>query len=94
MNPENIAVLTTAKIDYCSLANNHVLDWGYSGLMETLETLKKADVRNNGAGRTLTEAAMPAIMEIKGMAESLCFPMGPQQVGSLLVGRLRIKNLE
>lgn len=30
MNPKNMAVLTTAGIDYCSLANNHVLDWGYS----------------------------------------------------------------
>ena len=29
MHPNNIACLTAAKIDYCSLANNHVLDWGY-----------------------------------------------------------------
>ena len=41
MHPENISILTAAKIDVCSLANNHVLDWGYSGLLETLETLKR-----------------------------------------------------
>ena len=32
MHPENIPSLTAAKIDHCSLANNHVLDWGYAGL--------------------------------------------------------------
>lgn len=31
MNPENIKILTTPKINYCSLANNHVLDWNYTG---------------------------------------------------------------
>ncbi len=38
MHPENIDCLTRAGIDACSLANNHVLDWGYAGLQETLET--------------------------------------------------------
>ena len=39
MNPENIPVLAVAGIDCCVLANNHVLDWGYPGLTETLTTL-------------------------------------------------------
>ena len=81
MSPENIAVLTAAKIDYCSLANNHVLDWGYSGLMETLETLKKADVKSAGAGRSLKEAAMPAVMEIKGKGRVLVFSYGTTTSG-------------
>ena len=33
---------SAAVIDCCVLANNHVLDWGYSGLEETLDTLRKA----------------------------------------------------
>lgn len=28
MNPANVGVLTAARIDACTLANNHVLDWG------------------------------------------------------------------
>jgi poly-gamma-glutamate synthesis protein (capsule biosynthesis protein) len=40
MHPENVWILKAAKIDVCSLANNHVIDWGYSGLIETMETLK------------------------------------------------------
>lgn len=76
MNPENIACLTTAKIDYVSLANNHVLDWGYSGLMETLETLNKVNVKSAGAGSTLQEAEIPAVMEIQGKGRVLVFSYG------------------
>jgi poly-gamma-glutamate capsule biosynthesis protein CapA/YwtB (metallophosphatase superfamily) len=45
MHPDNIPILTAAKIEVCSLANNHVLDWGYSGLLETLESLDKANIK-------------------------------------------------
>ncbi|MGI9227279.1 MAG: CapA family protein [Gammaproteobacteria bacterium] len=41
MHPKNISCLMAANIDYCSLTNNHTLDWEYSGLGETLSTLKK-----------------------------------------------------
>ena len=66
MNPGNITCLTAAKIDYCALANNHVLDWGYPGLEDTLEALKKANIKSSGAGRNLYEAQIPAMMDIEG----------------------------
>jgi poly-gamma-glutamate synthesis protein (capsule biosynthesis protein) len=50
MHPGNIDCITAAKIDICALANNHILDWGYTGLKETLETLKKAKIRSVGQG--------------------------------------------
>jgi poly-gamma-glutamate synthesis protein (capsule biosynthesis protein) len=42
MHPANVPCLTAAAIDCCVLANNHVLDWGYAGLAETLQTLRRA----------------------------------------------------
>jgi poly-gamma-glutamate synthesis protein (capsule biosynthesis protein) len=42
MHPRNIGCLTAARIDCCCLANNHVLDWGFEGLTETLQTLDAA----------------------------------------------------
>ncbi len=54
MHPKNIEALTVARIDLCSLANNHVLDWGYAGLRETLETLRKAKIWGSG-GRDESE---------------------------------------
>jgi len=65
MHPENVRCLTAAKVDLCVLANNHVLDWGRSGLIDTIETLRKANVGTVGAGRNLEEAQAPAILEAK-----------------------------
>ena len=66
MVPENIACITAAKIDCCALANNHVLDWGYAGLQDTLTALAKAGVKSPGAGRNRKEAEAPGVLEIAG----------------------------
>src|SRR5438477_4903309 len=42
MHPQNVGCLSAARIDACALANNHVLDWGYDGLSETLQPLGTA----------------------------------------------------
>jgi len=76
MNPENIHCIAAAKIDCCSLANNHVLDWGYKGLIETLETLKKANVKGAGAGQNLMEAETPAVMDVQGKGRVVVFSFG------------------
>jgi poly-gamma-glutamate synthesis protein (capsule biosynthesis protein) len=81
MHPENIPCITAAKIDYCSLANNHILDWGYSGLTETLETLEKKNVKYAGAGQNHKEAETPAVMEIEGKGRVIAFSFGSETSG-------------
>jgi poly-gamma-glutamate synthesis protein (capsule biosynthesis protein) len=81
MHPVNIPCLTAAGIDFCALANNHVLDWGYSGLIETLETLTRADIEIAGAGRNLREAQTPAVMEVAGKGRVIVFSFGSQTSG-------------
>ncbi|MHC4270391.1 MAG: CapA family protein [Planctomycetota bacterium] len=81
MHPDNIACITAAKIDFCSLANNHVLDWGYSGLAETLETLQKVNVKSAGAGQNLQEAETPAVMEVQGKGRVVVFSYGLETSG-------------
>ncbi len=76
MHPGNISVLTEAKIDLCVLANNHVLDWGYTGLLETLETLKAAGVASVGAGRNSEEAESPAILKVRKKGRVVVFSFG------------------
>lgn len=63
MHPENLSVLKSAGIDICTLANNHVLDWGVEGLVETISSLKKFQIAHSGAGKTLEEAQAPAVFE-------------------------------
>lgn len=66
MNPKNVPVLNAARVDCCSLANNHVLDWGVPGLVETLDTLAGTGIEQVGAGRTQAEAAAPALLPVPG----------------------------
>jgi poly-gamma-glutamate capsule biosynthesis protein CapA/YwtB (metallophosphatase superfamily) len=81
MHPKNIPCLTAARIDFCSLANNHVLDWGYSGLTETLKTLRKINVKSAGAGETLEEAQTPAVLPVKGKGGVIVFSFASETSG-------------
>ena len=76
MHPDNIACITAAGIDCCTLANNHTLDWGYSGLTETLETLNRVKVKHTGAGGNRAEAEEPAIFELSGKGCVLVLSVG------------------
>jgi poly-gamma-glutamate capsule biosynthesis protein CapA/YwtB (metallophosphatase superfamily) len=71
MNPRNVAVLVHANIDFCSLANNHVMDWGYVGLAETMNTLATAGITRAGAGRNRAHASSPAIMSVPGKGRAI-----------------------
>jgi poly-gamma-glutamate capsule biosynthesis protein CapA/YwtB (metallophosphatase superfamily) len=62
--PSAIETLRTARIDACSLANNHTLDFEEQGLLDTLEHLDAAGIRHAGAGRNQEEAADPAILTV------------------------------
>lgn len=59
MHPANVACLAAARVDVCALANNHVLDFGRAGLVETLATLERAGIRVAGAGRDAESADRP-----------------------------------
>lgn len=81
MHPANAPCLTAAKVDCCVLANNHVLDWGRSGFLETLDTLHGAGIRTAGAGRDDTEAAAPALIELPGRGRVIVFAFGMESSG-------------
>jgi poly-gamma-glutamate synthesis protein (capsule biosynthesis protein) len=81
MHPQNIGCLSAARIDCCTLANNHVLDWGYAGLDETLRSLDGAAITRAGAGRTATEAAAPAVLSVPGKGRVLVFSYGSMTSG-------------
>jgi poly-gamma-glutamate capsule biosynthesis protein CapA/YwtB (metallophosphatase superfamily) len=64
MHPDNVGCLTAIRPDVCALANNHVLDFGYQGLTDTLRTLDGAGIRGAGAGLDAPRAECPAVMEL------------------------------
>lgn len=49
-----------------SIANNHILDYGAAGLMETIDNLSGKKLKFTGAGENLAEAGKPVIAECDG----------------------------
>jgi poly-gamma-glutamate synthesis protein (capsule biosynthesis protein) len=81
MNPANISCLTAAGIDCSTLANNHVLDWGMSGLTETLATLNAARIKIAGAGISEDEAWAPAVLPLADNRRVIVFSFGTATSG-------------
>lgn len=64
MNPANLGVLTVARLDVCTLANNHLLDFGPEGLRDTVDHVTAAGIGTSGAGSTLERARRPAAVSL------------------------------
>src|ERR687893_2110291 len=60
-----VGVLKAARVDVCSLANNHTLDFEERGLLDTMEHLKAAGIWYAGAGHNREEAARPALLSAR-----------------------------
>ncbi len=73
MSPDNADCLKAAAIDCCVLGNNHVLDWGRGGLLDTLAALDRLQIKTAGAGRNLSAAGAPALLDIGSNGRVLVF---------------------
>jgi poly-gamma-glutamate synthesis protein (capsule biosynthesis protein) len=76
MHPRNLPVIGAAAIHCCALANNHVLDWGYRGLADTLRSLHRAGIATAGAGIDLQEACAPAILDVPRKGRVIVLGLG------------------
>lgn len=81
MHPKNIPCITAANIDFCALANNHTLDWGYAGLTDTMQTLNTAGLAHAGAGQRLKAAQRPALFDVRGKGRVIIFSFGSDTSG-------------
>lgn len=59
--------LLAGHFNLVTLANNHTLDFGVSGLTDTIAALDAAGVRHAGAGAFEAQAWSPAIVEVRGL---------------------------
>lgn len=78
--PDLVApALAAAGFDVVSLANNHALDHGPTGLVHTMEALEAVGIVYAGAGEDRLSARQPAMLYTKGqkvafLAYSLTYP--------------------
>lgn len=66
-NPKYLSAMKKNGIDMVSLGNNHVLDYGYEGLLDTLENLDKHEILYAGAGRNREDAIKGIVTERNGL---------------------------
>jgi hypothetical protein len=59
--------LPATDIAIASLANNHVLDCGQEGLLETMQELKKRGITSVGAGENVQQSCKPLMLQLKGL---------------------------
>jgi poly-gamma-glutamate synthesis protein (capsule biosynthesis protein) len=76
MHPLNVPAISAAAISCCTLANNHVLDWGHQGLIDTLRSLREAGVATTGAGIDRQEACSPAILDVPSKGRVIVLGLG------------------
>lgn len=81
MHPANLPALAVARPDVTVLANNHVLDFGRPGLLETLDVLARAGLRTAGAGRDAEQAYAPATVPLPGGRRLLVLALGARSSG-------------
>jgi poly-gamma-glutamate synthesis protein (capsule biosynthesis protein) len=65
--PDAVPAFVRAGIDLFTLANNHILDYGRIGLLDTFAYLEEASLLYVGAGRNEEQAFAPAIVDLNGI---------------------------
>jgi poly-gamma-glutamate capsule biosynthesis protein CapA/YwtB (metallophosphatase superfamily) len=81
MSPDNVPAVSVARPDACVLANNHVLDFGHTGLLETLDVLASDGLAGIGAGRDITQARQPAAVPMPGGGRAVIVACGAASSG-------------
>ena len=65
-DPETVAGIKALGVDLLTLANNHILDQGINGLIDTQRVLSKVGIKYTGVGTNIYDACKPSYFEIKG----------------------------
>ena len=81
MHPDNLPALSVGQPDVCTVANNHVLDFGPLGLRETLAVLSDGGLRTAGAGADAAAAERPTAVLLDDGRRVLVFAMGMASSG-------------
>ncbi|MGM0441657.1 MAG: CapA family protein [Elusimicrobiota bacterium] len=63
--------LKAGGFDAFSLANNHIMDFGWKGVKNTLKLLEKYKIKYSGVGKNLESARKPAVIQKNGFKVAL-----------------------
>lgn len=80
-HPDNVHQLIYAGFNLVSIAGNHHMDAGMEPFLDTMDVLKRNNIRLVGVGMDIAEARTPTVMDVKGsrvafLAYSCVLPKG------------------
>lgn len=64
---ETVTYLKDVGFNLCTLANNHLKDYGEIGIQDTMQACKDNGIEWVGAGANINEARIPKLIELNGM---------------------------
>ncbi len=78
-DPALLSMLSGAGIDFVTLANNHIEDYGTSGIKDTVKHLPQAGLAFAGAGLDLGQAQQPGVLTADGQTVTIlpCVAVDP-----------------
>ena len=66
-DPLSFKIVRECGIDILNLANNHIMDYGRTGLNDSINLIKKNDLLCHGAGDTIEQASTPLRVKKNGV---------------------------
>jgi hypothetical protein len=78
---ESVELLKNAGFNAVSLANNHIMDFGYNSLLGTIKLLKENNIGYTGAGKNLYEARKPVFFDKDDLRIALLAYVAPETWG-------------
>lgn len=66
-HPRMAQAFKAPPFEVVSVGSNHILEQGPEAAIDTIETFQKLGIKTVGAGRNISEARKPAIVEVNGV---------------------------
>ncbi len=86
-DPRSLNIAKEYGFNMMTFANNHTFDWGYGGLISTLDALKSTNFVHSGVGMNLDDAAAPAYLDTKNARVALISMASSIAGDSAMAGR-------
>jgi poly-gamma-glutamate capsule biosynthesis protein CapA/YwtB (metallophosphatase superfamily) len=67
VDPKVAALMKEAGFDVATIGSDHMTNWGFTGLFDTINYFKKAGIQTVGAGANLAAALKPAVVDVRGL---------------------------
>ena len=67
VDPKVASLMKEAGFDVATIGSDHMTNWGFTGLFDTIKYFKQAGIKTVGAGANLAAALKPAVVDVRGL---------------------------